>query len=476
MRNLLSAALAVTLLGAAGCVRFDPQSLSPAKTGELFDARSLSDPRLESFLETNGIAATHDGANRTWDLRSLTLVTFYFHPDLAVARAQWATAEAAEITAGERPNPSVTFTPGYDAQIPGAPSPWIFPVTFDWPIETAGKRRHRIEQARSESVAAYWKWAGAIWQARSRVRDALLAVNLAERTGRLLDQQQAAQSNVVRLLEGQMAAGAVSAYDVTQARVSLESARLSREDAEGQYAQAKAQLAAALGLPLAALQDVAFSDDELERMPMDLTKADVRSEALVNRTDVRGALADFAASQAALQTAIAGQYPDLHIGPGYAWNTGSAGDNEWQLGATVTLPILNQNRGAIAEAQSKRRLAALSFAATQAQAIGQIDGALAVYQAAAREAKDAAALQKNLESRLRSVQAMEKAGDADALTLANAQVEFATGAIARLNALAKAQQARAQLEDAVQSPLTLSPEEMRSAEAAQAQVLKAHER
>ena len=34
---------------------------------------------------------------------TLTLAAFYFHPELDVARAQWAVAEAARITAGERP-------------------------------------------------------------------------------------------------------------------------------------------------------------------------------------------------------------------------------------------------------------------------------------------------------------------------------------------------------------------------------------
>ena len=43
----------------------------------------------------------------------------------------------------------------------------------------------------------------------------------------------------------------------------------------------------------------------------------------------------------------------------------------------------------------------------------------------------------------------------DSLAVAGAEVEFNTGAQNRLDALVKAQQALGQLEDAIQSPLTL---------------------
>ena len=54
------------------------------------------------------------------------------------------------------------------------------------------------------------------------------------------------------------------------------------------------------------------------------------------------------------------------------------------------------------------------------------------------------------------------AGEAEPLTLANAEAEYATGAQNQLDALVKAQTALGQLEDAVQSPLTLPPEELKA--------------
>jgi len=451
------------MLFLSGCVHFTSQPLSPTDTAAAFDSRSLTNENLRQFMETNG--TTGEWPPQVWPLRDLTFVALYYHPDVALARAQWESAKAAIITAGERPNPSVTVTPGYDSQIPGTPSPWIVPVSIDIPIETAGKRGYRMAQERHSAEGAYWKYVGTMWQARSNVRLALLNLQAADCTRTLLDDQVSAQSNVVHLLQGQVEAGEVSGFEMTQARVAFATTKVSREDAERQYVQARVQLAKAMGISVKAIEGAQFASEDFDSMPTDLTAPEVRQQALLGRADVRGALAQYAASQSALQLAIAGQYPDVHLGPGYAWNTGSAGDNQWQLGLTVTLPVLNQNQGAIAEAVAKRREAAASFVSVQAEAIGQIDSALAGYQAALEEFRTAAALLTSLEERLRSVRSMEQAGEVDPLTLANATVEYSTGALTRLDALIKAQQALAQLEDAAQSPLTLSEKAIQTAQA-----------
>jgi cobalt-zinc-cadmium efflux system outer membrane protein len=450
------------LLLAAGCATYHPQPISPEKTAEAFDARSLTNENLRAFLETNQVAG--EWPRRSWDLNALTLAAFYYQPSLAEARAQWAAVAATKITAGERPNPTVSVTPGYDSQIPGNFSPWLVTLNFDVPIETAGKRGKRLAQASHLSEAARWNFVSAAWQTRSRLRAALLNLYTARETEALLARQESAQSNVVRLLEGQLAVGAVSSYEVTQARIALGTTRLARQDATGQSAQARVQLANALGLPWRALDGVKFSFAGLDQFPGELTKPEVRRQALLNRADVRGALAEYAASQSALQLEIANQYPDVHLGPGYGWNTGNAGDNQWTLGLNLTLPVLNQNQGPVAEAKAKRAEAAAHFLMVQTTALSEIDSALAGYDAALQKSATAKTLLDDLQRQLGSVHAQTQAGEVEPLTLANAEAEYATGAQNQLGALVKAQQALGQLEDAVQSPLTLSPDTIRAAE------------
>ncbi len=427
-----------------------------------FEARSLTNDGLRCFFETNHVPLPSLGDS--WNLKALTLVAFYYQPTLAEARAQLLVVQAARITAGGRPNPSITATPGYDAGIPANPSPWLVPVTMDWPIETAGKRRKRIEQSEHLAEAARWNLVGTVWQVRSRVRATLVNLHGARQTEQLLAKQITTQSNIVRLLEGQLAAGSGSSFEVTQARVALDTAQLAWQEARSQARLARVELVNALGVPALALEGVEFSFADLDEFPHELTEVEVQRQALLNRSDVRGALAEYAASQSALQREIANQYPDLHLGPGYAWNAGSAGDNQWSLGATLSLPILNQNQGPIAEAEARRAQAAAHFMVVQANTIGEINTALTGYEAAATQAATAQALLRSLQQRLDSIQAQAQAGASDPLSVASTEVEFTTGAQSQLTAQIKAQQALGQLEDAVQSPLTLAPAVLQSAE------------
>jgi outer membrane protein TolC len=444
-----AALLAVVINGLAGCVHYQARPISPEKTAAALAARSLNDDGLHRFLAENLGRDFAEWPPAAWDFDLLALAAYYYQPNLDVARAEWKVATAGKVTAGERPNPSVSLSGTYDTT---TPPPWIPGVTFDIPIETAGKRGYRLAQAQHLADAARWNLLAAVWRVRSGVRAALLDLYSARETESLLARQEAAQSDVARLFEGQLAAGNVAGFEVTQARIALDATRLARLQAQRQDAEALAGLADAIGLPVAALQDVPLSFAGLNEFPTTLTAPEVRRQAILNRADIRGALAEYAASQSALQLEIANQYPDIHLGPGYEFDQT---DNKWTLGVSLTLPILNQNQGAIAEARAKRELAAAQFLAVQARAVGEIDLALVGYQTARQQSATVGALLGNLQKRLDSVRAMQQAGELDALAVANAQVEFNTGALSRLDALVKAQQARGQLEDALQSPLVL---------------------
>ncbi|MBI3851559.1 MAG: TolC family protein [Verrucomicrobia bacterium] len=431
-----------------GCAHFQSRPLSPAETTANLQARSLDNPDLKQFLEKYLRKEPITWPLPSWDLNALTVAAFYYHPDLDVARAKWSGARAALITGGERPNPSVSLSPAYDTT---TPPPWILGLSFDIPVETAGKRGYRIAQARHLSEAARLNLAATAWQVRSRVRRSLLELYAARESESAQRQQADAQTKIVGLLEKQVEAGAASPIELTQARINLNTTRLALQDAQRQNAEARVQLADALGLPARALNDVELSFAGLNEFPKDLMTSEVRRQAALNRTDILGALAEYAASQAALQLEIAKQYPDLHLGPGYQLDQT---DNKWSLGVTLTLPVLNQNQGAIAESKARREEAAARFVSVQAKALGEIDRAVAGYQAAREQAATAEALLADLKRRRNATQAMLDAGEVDNLTIAAAQAELSAGSLARLNSLVKAQQALAALEDAVQSPLS----------------------
>src|SRR5437899_158916 len=98
----------------AGCARFDHQPLAPADTAASLERRSLDNPELKSFLKKNLNRESTNWPALSWDFESLTLAAFFYHPSLDVARARWAVAQGGKITAGQRPNPTLNITPGYN--------------------------------------------------------------------------------------------------------------------------------------------------------------------------------------------------------------------------------------------------------------------------------------------------------------------------------------------------------------------------
>jgi outer membrane protein TolC len=215
-------------------------------------------------------------------------------------------------------------------------------------------------------------------------------------------------------------------------------------------------LAEALGLGEAALDDVELNFDFSQNDAEKLTTAAARQVALRSRADILAALADHAAAEADLQLQVAKQYPDLHLGPGYAWNSGNVGDNQWSLGVTLELPILDQNQGPIAEAAARRKLAAAKFVELQSQVISEIDRAVAGWRVAGEQLKtgnDLLAVEMHQQI---SALAQLESGAADQLDSLTAQLEFGSAALAQLDNETQLQQALGQLEDALQSPLALA--------------------
>jgi outer membrane protein TolC len=131
---------------------------------------------------------------------------------------------------------------------------------------------------------------------------------------------------------------------------------------------------------------------------------------------------------------------------------------------TLDLPVLSHNQGPVAEAKAKRQEAAAHFLMIQTTAIAEIDSALAGYNAALQKSATALLLLDNLQKQLDSARAQAQAGETEPLTLAVAEAEYAAGAQNQLAALIKAQQALGELEDAVQSPLTLAPATLNAAQ------------
>ena len=460
---------AIVALGlVAGCARFHPQPLSPAETAAGLESRSLGNPELKAFLEKHLNRELNPWPAAKWDFEMLTLAAFYYQPSLDMARAVWAEAQAGVVTAGARPNPTVGFTPQYVFN-PGVEPPWVATLNLDWPIETAGKRGARVTQARHLSESARLNISATAWQVRSQLRASLIDLSAATRRESLLRQQLAVQEQVVASLDQRREAGAMASSEIMPARLLVQKARLDLSDAQRQQVEARTRVAEVMGLPVSALKDVEIAYD-LTLFPAGLdrlTSTEVRHQALQRRPDVLAALADYAASESALQIEIAKQYPDVHLNTGFEYDQGL---QKWGLlGFGMELPLLNRNEGPIAQAAARRRQAAARFEALQAKVIADLDRALAVYEVAAKSRAGAEALLATQRKQQEAVAQQLKAGAADRLEVLTAQLELATGELVLQDSQTRLHQALGALEDTVQRPVANWPdlEQGRAAQAKQ---------
>ena len=450
-RNILWL-LAVVSCVMSGCVRYRPAPLQPSETAAALEARNLESEGLRNFLQQHLDQPVKEWPLPRWDFDSLTLAAFYFHPSLAVARAQWATAHAGIGTANERPNPTLGAGPGYNFNAASGVSPWIGNFKIDVPIETAGKRSKRAARAERLSEAARLNLLATAWQLRSALRAALIDEIVASQRTQLLRQQLQTRESIFRLLQQRRDAGALSSSELNLAQLALIRTRADVADAMRQAAEGRGRLAEAIGVPLTAIERQDFSRALEVGVNPSLPGARLRTYALQHRADILGALANYEAAQAALQLEVAKQYPDIHLGNDYKWDQGQ---NKWSLGVTVDLPIFNRNRGAIAEAEARRGEAAAQLIAVQARVMAEIDRSAAVQSALAGQVTELRSAETGANEQLRRVQGQLEAGAADRLDLQLARIELETSQLARLDTEMKAAAAAGHLEDVLQMPLKL---------------------
>lgn len=439
MRNLLLKIILPFLLGS--CVSYQARPLS-TNTGDAdFVGRSLNDAGLRTFLEEQKAGLG------SWNVDSLALAAVYYNPDVALARAEADEAAAAIKTAAQRPNPSLTLGSQFASNMVGV-TPWFAAQSIAIPIETAGKRSRRTEQALAMAEAARWRVTLRAWMARSRVRAAMLELHSARENIRLLETEQKLHNEAINKLTAQMEAGDVSPFELTQARLSLNRTRLNLQDSQRLAATGEAKLAVAVGLPLNEIRVAILDFTHFKKLPnVDVPTG--RRRALTQRADLLALLSEYTSSESALRLEIARQYPDLRVTPGYDYNQGQ---NRWQIGLNVDLPF-NRNRGPIAQAEARRKTAEVKFLAQQRMIQGELDIALAAYQASRAKVHTAATLAQEASAAARTTDRMVEVGEVSALERTRRQLEASNANLALMAATLEAQAAAGALEDVMQSPL-----------------------
>jgi outer membrane protein, heavy metal efflux system len=417
-------------LALGGCAHYQAAPLPPERNIEQFAARTLP-------------------VAREWDRAELLSVALKQNPQLAVAQAEIDAAMAHEITAAEAPNPDLTLQSEYARH---DPHPWLYGISLNWLLRSGERRRLDTEIARIDTGNARLQLMDRAWSVRRSLASALSDWESARRRSSLLERLAAAQDRLMDLEQRRIEAGEDAPSElllIQQSRIQIEqqSAEL-RTLADA----SQAAIAKALGVPAQALDGVNFEWPDWGEPPQvdEARWHQLREQALLSRADLGVAIGEYAAAEAKLRLAIAHQYPQFTLSPGYYWDHGIA---KFPFDVGFTLP-LNGNRGEIAEARAGRELAGQRLLALQGEIFGEIEAAERE-ERIARQSADAA--QRRLDSvqhQLRHADLALRLGAADMQEQVGAQILAAQAELDVLQMRAQLQASRNNLEDVLHAPLS----------------------
>ncbi len=319
------AAMALALAAAlAGCASYAPAPLSVADLAKPAAATPLPD-----------------------DAHALLKLALERDPALAAAKANLVAAQQAAKSARNLPPLTATLTAEYSRNA-GTTSPWLYGGSVGVPVDAGGRRAARVTAADLNVVKARYAVADAAWKVRAQLRQALADLATSNRqiaaAQALVDRRRAYQA----LIERRAAAGEDPQSLAVQARLDASAPLDILMQAQARQAQAKATLARLLNVPLEAV-DALTVDVPVDTDTTQLTT--LADRALYVRADVLTAVAGYDLAENDLRAAVAGQYPDLNIAPGYTWERGVV---KLPVNLNLTLPPLDFNRANIAQAQAAR--------------------------------------------------------------------------------------------------------------------------
>jgi cobalt-zinc-cadmium efflux system outer membrane protein len=459
--------LSAGLLTNCGFQTYQAKPVQSVQSASRYLAHDPNNPDFHQYLITQGYPENQLPIKQ-WGLRELTLSALFFHPQLDLARAQWRAAVSGEISAAQKPNLGVSTNIKNHSQHDGGISPWTYGLGIDIPVETAGKRQARIDRATSLSEAARIEIAQTAWQVRSRLANSLIEYSYASQRILILQKELDLRNEIVAMLEKRLSAGMASSVEMSNARLQLQKTQQVLDAEKGRIPELRASLASNVGLSVQTFIQLPLVTPSLKKLaayqtnllqPANVSDSTINNTAIINeaqqaamlnRLDIRAALARYAAAEAKLRLEIARQYPDIVLSPSYSFDQG---DKIWSLGLSTLLTLINKNSGLIAEARALREVEAAQFDALQANVISELSQVKARYLAALNELDKAQQPQQTQQIRTQQIQRQFDAGLADRLELTTTKLESLLAEQNIVSISYKTQRAIASLEDVMQRPI-----------------------
>ncbi len=380
------------------------------------------------------------------DVHTLLKLALDHDPAVAAARATLTSAGQTQKAAKNLPPLSLSLTAEYSKDA-NPEKPWLYGGAVGIPLDIDAKKQARVTAADLAVVKARYALAEAVWATRQRLYTALsdLSLSGAEITfsQTLLDQRHAYQS----VMQKRVTAGEDAQGLSAQAALDVSGARQGLAQAQARQTQAQAALAHALDADPDAITALPPVNMAALEAVSDAQVSDMITTSLYSRSDVLLAVVDYDMAENDLRSAVAAQYPDINIQPGYTWERGEV---KLPVSLSLTLPSLDGNRAAINAAQSARlgagktledKVKTTRATATQAAATYSAD------LATAQTIRDHdVPVSRDMANR---IQRLKAAGEADQSEALLAQINASQTALNQLQAERTARIDRLTLEDAL---------------------------
>ncbi len=284
--------------------------------------------------------------------------------DLAAARLKRAVALAGIIIAGQRPNPSVSFSATRDA-----PHESLF---FDQPLELGNKRSSRISEANQEVALSDVEISAAARHLRREVRDAFFAAALASGLTNQQKQLVDLAQKLRDIAKSRFDAGDVPQLEVMQADLELSRAQADHEVARQEEKVAFSRLSTLLNEPAGTNWELITP---LDTAPPQVALPDLIARASDANPDLQHLVKEVLVEQAREKIFRSERIPDVTAEFGADFNA----PGDYRVGArgqlTVGLPIFSRYQGELAQSSATQKMIEGEILATRRSVSGDVEAA-----------------------------------------------------------------------------------------------------
>ena len=371
------------------------------------------------------------------------------NPDYAAMRHEAAAAAERIAPAGALPDPRLR-TELRDITRMGEQNPSLLPARVGstryllmQDVPWLGKRDLKREIAALDARAAEGRAGGTWAELAAQIKTAYAQYQYIHRNAALTRELLDLSTRLEKVAQARYAGGLAAQQDAIRAQIELTGLRAELLALDNDTQQARARLNTLLARPAGAPLEAPTHQRPL---PAALDAAALAARVRALNPQVLADEARLRAAEKGRELAYKNRYPDFTLGVSPIQYQGSV--KEWELMVELNLPLQQGTR----RAQERESEAMLSAArarldATANQALGELAGQLAAFDAARRtEALIATGLQAQADLSFKSALAAYETGKVDFATLLDAQRQIRIARQGRIKAQFEAQMRLAEIE------------------------------